>query len=42
MRDEKFGKIRLESKVSLGLIYDLSFRIQAASYLPQSLVQKTG
>ena len=32
----------LTSKLSLGLIYGLSFRIQAASYFPQSWVQKTG
>ena len=37
-----FWKIRLGSKLSLGLIYGLSFRIQAASYFPQSWVQKTG
>ena len=30
------GKIRLRSKLSLGLIYDLSLRIQAASYFPHS------
>ena len=36
-----FGKIRFGSKLSLGL-YGLSFRIQAASYFPQSWVQKTG
>ena len=35
-RFKKFGKIRLGSKLSLGLIYGLSFRIQAASYFPQS------
>ena len=36
LRFEKFGKIRLGSKLSLGLIYDLSFRIQAASYFSHS------
>ena len=41
-RFKKLGKIRLRSKLSLGLIYDLSFRIQAASYFSQSWVQKTG
>ena len=35
-RFKKIGKIRLGSKLSLGLIYGLSFRIQAASYFPQS------
>ena len=35
-RFKKFVKIRLRSKLSLGLIYGLSFRIQAASYFPQS------
>ena len=39
---KKFGKIWLSSKLSLGLIYDLSFWIQAAFYFPQSWVQKTG
>ena len=39
-RFKKFGKIRLGSKLSLGLIYDLSFWIQAASYFPQSWVKK--
>ena len=33
---KKFGKIRLGSKLSIDLIYDLSFRIQAASYFPLS------
>ena len=41
-RFKKFEKILLESKLSLGLIYGLSFRIQAASYFPESWVQKTG
>ena len=41
-RLKKFEKILLESKLSLGLIYGLSFRIQAASYFPESWVQKTG
>ena len=41
-RFKKFGKIWLSSKLSLGLIYDLSFRIPAAFYFPQSWVQKTG
>ena len=41
-RFKKFGKIRLWSKLSLGLIYGMSFLIQAASYFQQSLVQKTG
>ena len=40
-RFKKFWKIRLGSKLSLGLIYGLSFQIQAASYFPQSWVQKT-
>ena len=40
-RFKKFVKIRLESKLSLGLIYGLSFRIQAASYFPPSWIQKT-
>ena len=35
-RFKKFGKIWLGTKLSLGLIYDLSFLIQAASYFPQS------
>ena len=39
-RFKKFGKIWLGPKLSLGLIYDLSFRIQAASYFPQSSVLK--
>ena len=39
---KKFGEIRVGSKLSLGLIYGLSFRIQAASYFPQSWVQKPG
>ena len=30
------------SKLSLGLIFGLSFRIQSAFYFPQSWVQKTG
>ena len=34
-------KIR-ENKLLFGLIYGLSFRIQAASYFPQSWVHKTG
>ena len=33
---KNFGKIRHGSKLLLGLIYDLSFRIQAASHFPQS------
>ena len=33
---KKFGKILLVSKLSLGLIYGLSFRIQAASFFSQS------
>ena len=41
-RFKKFGEIRLGSKLSLDLIYGLSFRIKAASYFPQSLIQKTG
>ena len=41
-RFKKYGKIRLGSKLSLGLIYGLSFRFQAASYFSESLVQKTG
>ena len=41
-RFKKFGKIRLGSKLMLGLIYGLSFRIQASSYFTQSWVQKTG
>ena len=32
---------KLGAKLSLGLIYALSFRIQAASYFPQSWVLKT-
>ena len=40
-RLKKFGKIRLGSKLSLGLIDGLSFRIQTASYFPQSWVKKT-
>ena len=32
---KKIKKIRLRSKLSLGLIYDLNFRIQAASYFPE-------
>ena len=41
-RFKKFGEIRLGSKLSLDLIYGLSFRIKAASYFPQSWIQKTG
>ena len=41
-RFKKFMKIRLKSKLSLGLIYGLSFWIQAASYVPQSWGKKTG
>ena len=41
-RFNKFGKIRLGAKLSLGLIYALSFCIQTASYIAQSWVQKTG
>ena len=42
-RFKKFVKIRLGSKLSLGLIYGLSFRIQDASYFPQSFeLKKTG
>ena len=39
---KKFGKSWLGSKLSLGLIYSLSFWIQTASYFPQSWFQKTG
>ena len=35
-------KIRYRSKLSLGIIYGLNFRILTASYFPQSWVQKTG
>ena len=35
-------KKKLGFMLSLGLNYDLSFRIQAASYCPQSGVQETG
>ena len=41
-RLKKIGKIRLGSKLSLGFIYGLSFRIQAAYYFSQFWVQKTG
>ena len=41
-RFKKFGKTRLRSKLLLTLLYDLSFRIQAASFFSQSLVQTTG
>ena len=37
--DLKNSKIRLSSKLSLGLIYDLSFQIQAASYFSHSWVK---
>ena len=39
---KKIGEIRLSSKLSLDLIYGLSFRIKAASYFPQSWIQNTG
>ena len=39
---KKFGKIRFGFKLSLGLIYGLSFRIQTTSYFPKSWVHKTG
>ena len=39
---ENSGKKRLGFKLSLDLIYGLSFRIQAASNYKQSWVQKTG
>ena len=39
---KKIGKIWLGSKLSLGLMYGLSFRIQTTLYFPQSWVQKTG
>ena len=35
-RFKKYGKIPLGSQLSLGLIYGLSFRIQATSHFPQS------
>ena len=41
LRLKKLGKIRLESNLSLDLIYGLSFRIQAASFILHSWVQKT-
>ena len=41
-RFKKLGKIRFGSKLSLDLIYRLSFRIQAEFYISQSWVQKTG
>ena len=37
-----FKKMRLRSKLSLGLIYGLSFRFKAASFIPSSWVQKPG
>ena len=39
---KKFGKIRLRSKLLLGLTYDLGFRIKVASNFAQSWVHKTG
>ena len=39
-RLKKIGKIQLGSYLLLGLIYGLSFRIQAASYFLQSWVKK--
>ena len=41
-RFKYLGKIRLGFNLSLNLIYDLSFRIKAASYFPQSWVHYTG
>ena len=40
--DLKIREIQLGSKLLLDLIYGWSFRIQAASYFPQSLAKKTG
>ena len=37
---KKLEEIRLGSKLSLDLFYGLSFRIQVASYFPQSLSSK--
>ena len=39
-RFKKFWKIRFGFKLSLGLLYELSFRIQAASYFELSLKKK--
>ena len=36
----QYLQLRLGSKLSLGLIYYLRFRIQTASYFPQSWVKK--
>ena len=37
-----FTFLKTREATMLGLIYGLSFRIQAASYFPQSWVQQTG